>query len=169
MDGLRIRGGAKICNVLNDNRAMRSLTSSPWPVRLSTFVLWALAAASAVAWGLRLSAPASAMAAPAVAAPLAAPDALAIARLLGAAPVQGLPASALPAAASRYTLVGVLAGAGGNSGAALIAVAGQPAKPFRVGAVVDGDLVVLALGPREARLGPSGGSASLTIALPEDK
>lgn len=109
------------------------------------------------------------MAAPAAAAPLAAPDALAIARLLGAAPVQGLPASALPAAASRYTLVGVLAGAGGNSGAALIAVAGQPAKPFRVGAVVDGDLVVLALGPREARLGPSGGSATLTLALPEDK
>lgn len=148
---------------------MRSITPSRWPVRLSTFALWTLAAASVVAWGLRLAAPASLMAGPAAAAPLAAPDAQAIARLLGAAPAQGAVAAALPTAGSRYTLVGVLAGIGGGTGAALIAVAGQPAKPFRVGAAVDGDLVLLALGPREATLGPSGGAASLTLALPENK
>ncbi|ODS68931.1 MAG: general secretion pathway protein C [Acidovorax sp. SCN 68-22] len=136
-------------------------TSSPWPVRLATLALWALAAASVVAWGLR-----SLPAAPASPAPVAAPDVQAIARLLGAAPA-GAPAPGAPAAvASRYTLVGVLADRDGRHGAALIAVAGQPAKPFRVGAKVDGDLVLQALAPREAHLGPAGAPATLTLSLP---
>jgi len=141
-------------------------TSSPWPVRLATLALWALAAASVVAWGLRLSAPASLPAAPTSPAPVAAPDVQAIARLLGAAPA-GPPAPGAPAAvASRYTLVGVLADRHGRHGAALIAVAGQPAKPFRVGAKVDGDLVLQALAPREAHLGPAGAAVTLTLSLP---
>lgn len=148
---------------------MRPHSPSLWPVRLTTLALWALAAASVVAWGLRLAAPASPMTAPAAAAPLAAPDAQAIARLLGAAPAQGVLASAGPAAGSRYTLVGVLADRDGTHGAALIAVAGQPAQPFRVGASVDGDLVLQALGRREARLGPAGAAATLTLALPADR
>ena len=65
-------------------------------------------------------------------------------------------------------LVGVLAGQQSGGGAALIAVDGQPAKPFRVGAVVvDGELVLQSLGRREARLGASRGAATtLTLELP---
>lgn len=165
MGGSVVRRSAGMRGALNDNRAMRHPSSSRWPVRLTTLALWALAAASVVAWGLRLSAPGSSMAAPAAPAPLAVPDAQAIARLLGAASAQASPAAA-PAAGSRYTLVGVLAGRNGTHGAALIAVAGQPARPFRVGSHVDGDLVLQALERSEARLGPAGGQATLTLALP---
>lgn len=66
----------------------------------------------------------------------------------------------------RLVLQGVLAGQAQGSGAALIAVDGQPPKPFRVGAAV-GDLVLLALGPREARLGPrADGPVSVTLEVP---
>ncbi len=63
-----------------------------------------------------------------------APDAQALARLLGAGPVA--PAAA-PAAASRFALEGVLAGTASGHGAALIAVDGKPPKPYRVGAEVE--------------------------------
>lgn len=149
---------------LNDNRAMSRITPSPWPVRLTTFLLWALAAAVVVFWSLRLSAPAPQEAAPAMPAAMAAPDAQAIARLLGAVPSITAPVVGQPVAASRYTLVGVLAGRNGSSGAALIAVGGEPARPFRVGAQVDDGLVVQALGKHEARLGASvGGPASVVL------
>ena len=134
---------------------MSRITPSPWPVRLITFALWALAAAGVVFWGLRLSIPAPQQAAPAMPVPMSAPDTQAIARLLGALPSGATPTVLQPAAASRYTLVGVLAGRDGVSGAALIAVTGQPAKPFRIGSVVDDNLVLQALGKHEARLGPS--------------
>ena len=64
--------------------------------------------------------------------------------------------------------MGVLAGQQSGGGAALIAVDGQPAKPFRVGAVVvDGELVLQSLGRREARLGASRGApTTLTLELP---
>lgn len=140
-----------------------------WSVRLSTLALWALALASVVYWGLRLSAAPAGLPVPAVAPAPPAPDADALARLLGALPSQAA-AAAAPAAAGpgRLVLLGVLAGQRSGGGAALIAVDGQPAKPFRVGAVVvDGELVLQSLGPRQARLGASRSSAtSLTLELP---
>ncbi|MGP1691037.1 MAG: type II secretion system protein N [Giesbergeria sp.] len=148
---------------------MSSLSPRLWPVRLTTLVLWALAAASAVAWGMRLAnpvAPAAALAAPPA---LAAPDAQAIARLLGAVSATQPVPGAVTKTDSRYALVGVLTDRDGTHGAALIAVAGQPAKPFRVGANVDGDLVLQALGPREARLGLADAAATLTLALPAER
>ena len=52
-------------------------------------------------------------------------------------------------------------------GAALIAVDGKPAKPFRVGAAVDEGLVLQALGPRQAQLGrDADGPATLTLDMP---
>ena len=138
-----------------------------WSVRLSTLVLWALALASVAYWGLRLLAAPAGLAVPAVAPAPPAPDAEALARLLRAQPSQ---TAAPPVAAGpgRLVLLGVLAGQRSGGGAALIAVDGQPAKPFRVGAaVVDGELVLQSLGRREARLGASrSGATTLTLELP---
>ena len=143
-------------------------TDSGWGVRLATVALWALAGASVVYWGLRLSAPAAGRAVPAVALAQPAPDAQAMARLLGVVSASGAPAPA--SAASRFVLQGVLAGRSSGAGAALIAVDGQPAKPYRVGAAVAAGLVLQALGPRQARLGASvEGPATVTLEIPARK
>jgi len=142
---------------------------SPWGVRLGTLAVWAAAGASVVFWGLRLSAPAAGPAAPAVmAAAPPAPDAQALARLLGAVPAApGDPVAPVASLASRFALVGVLSGRQSGGGAALIAVDGKPAKPFRVGAAVDQGLVLQALGPRQAQLGAAlGEPATLTLEMP---
>ena len=79
-----------------------------------------------------------------------------------------MPSAAAPAveAASRYRLVGVVA-SGPDRGAALIAVDGQPPKPYRVGAVLEGGLVLRSLAARQARLEPeSGTGAAVELTLP---
>lgn len=139
-------------------------TFSPWGVRLGTLALWALAGASTVYWGLRLSASAPALPVAAAAPDPVAPDAQALARLLGAGPVA---AAAAPAAASRFVLVGVLAGTASGGGAALIAIDGKPAKPYRIGGELEPGLVLQSLGRSQARLGPSvGGDTSLALDMP---
>jgi general secretion pathway protein C len=148
---------------LNDNRAMSTALrpSSPWGLRLATLALWALAGASVVYWGLRLSARPG-PAAPAAAAPAAAPDVQAIGRLLGAG---GAPVAAAPA--TRFVLVGVLAGQSSGAGAALIAVDGKPARPYRVGAPIEPGLVLQHLDARGARLGASAdGPGTLKLDMP---
>ena len=80
-------------------------SQSRWTARLVTLVLWALAAASLAWWGLRLWGGASSTsvgATPSVAAPTAAADPAAVARLLGAAAPT---ATAAPVAASRFVLL----------------------------------------------------------------
>jgi len=139
--------------------------SPPWGVRLVTLALAALAGAGAVYWGLRLSAgtPQAAPAAPA-AEPLR-PDAQAMARLLGAGAAAAPRAAAAPA--SGMQLLGVLASTDGSSGAALIAVGGKPAKPFRVGAQVEPGLVLQSLDRREAHLGATvDGPTAQTLMVP---
>lgn len=141
-----------------------------WGVRLGTLALWALAGASVVFWGLRLTSQPGA-GTPAVAAPaVVAPDAQALARLLGAGPSAPAATAAVLSPASRFALVGVLAGRQSGAGAALIAIDGKPAKPYRVGAQVDEGLVLQHLGAREARLGPAvQGPSTLTLAMPQPK
>lgn len=145
---------------------MVSHSHSSWTVRSATFVLWALAAAAAVFWGLKFSsggAGSPSVARVARAAPAA--DPAAVARLLGHAPTT---AAAAPVAslASRFSLVGVVAGSS-RGGAALIAVDGRPAKPFRVGSNVDQGLVLQSVEPRRAVLAASAqGPAVLTLELP---
>ena len=141
--------------------------SYPWGVRLGTLALWALAAASVAYWGLRLSVRPSGMTVPAAAPVPLVPDAQALARLLGAGAAPALASAAAPSLASRFALVGVLAGRASGGGAALIAVDGKPPKPFRVGVAVDAGLVLVALGPRQAQLGPApGGPVTLTLEMP---
>lgn len=144
-------------------------TYSKWGVRLGTLALWAAAGASVVFWGLRLSAPAATGPVSAVSPTPLAPDAQALARLLGVAPAQAATptAAVAPPLASRFVLVGVLSGRNSGGGAALIAVDGKPAKPFRVGASVDEGLVLQALGPRQAQLGAAvDGPATVTLDMP---
>ena len=106
------------------------------------------------------------MAAAAAPQALPAPDAQAIGRLLGAVTATSSQTLA-PAAASRFGLMGVLAGKTGASGAALIAVGGEPARTFRIGAPVDGDLVLQSIGPRGVELGVSGAAPSVSLNFPD--
>ncbi len=142
---------------------MRSDFHTTWGVRFVTWVLWAAAAASAAYWGLALSSRAPQVAVPAMPAAPVAADAQAIARVLGAWAAPAPVAQAAPVS-SRFALVGVLAGQGHSSGAALIAVDGKPARPYRVGAPVEDGLVLQSLSARQAQLG-AGGDAAPTVTL----
>jgi general secretion pathway protein C len=136
-----------------------------WILRSSTLLVWALAAACAVFWGLKLFAPVPGpVVAPVAWAEPAAVDAAAVARLLGAP--QGAPVAVAAAAVpSRYALQGVLAGRQ-SGGAALIAVDGKPARPVRVGAVVEEGLVLQSVQGRKALLGADRqGPATVTLEM----
>ena len=137
-----------------------------WPAATATTLVWALAAASIVFWGLRLAAPADAVAPPAVPiTPAAPPDPAAIARLLGAQASRQAVVAA-PELASRLVLLGVVADRAGK-GAALIAVDGKPPRPYRVGAALADGYVLRSLDARGATVGAStSGPAALTLTLP---
>ena len=131
-------------------------------VHAATFVLWLLVGFSAVAWGLRLWPAASSGPVAELAVPPPANTAAEMAQALGA------PRTAVqaPTLASRLQLVGVMADADGG-GAALIAIDGQPAKPYRIGKPVLDGLVLQSVQPRSAALGErAGGTAALTLSLP---
>lgn len=69
-------------------------------------------------------------------------------------------------AGDRFKLVGLVAS--GGEGLALIAVDGKPARAFRVGATVEGDIVVQQVTTNGATLGPRGAGAAmwLQVSLP---
>lgn len=95
-------------------------------------------------------------------------DSLAVARVLGAQPVAAAAPNAPPVATgTQYQLQGVVA-ASAAGGAALIAVNGQPPRPYRVGASLEGGLVLQAVSRRSARLGASmNGPSTVELTLPE--
>lgn len=140
--------------------------------RLSAFVLWALVAATAVFWGLRLLV--RAPAAPAYAVTVG--DAAAVhgdlARLLGSAPVKVAAAQAGPEAGSRFRLLGIVApkypgtANGGEHGVALIAVDGKMPKAYAVGSPVDGDLLLQSVSLRTVSIAPAKGAPAITLELP---
>ena len=132
-------------------------------------MLAAMAAASAVYWGLKWSAQGNDRpVAPLPVADAPAIDPLALARALGGGQVVQAEA-AVPVAvnlASRLALLGVVA-TSRHSGTALIAVDGKPARPFRVGATVEQGLVLQSVGPRRALLAERmDGPPSVTLELP---
>ena len=143
--------------------------------RLSAFAIWALVAATAVFWGLRLF----------VRAPLAPPYVVAVgdagavrgdlSRLLGRAPVApAADTAAAPEAASRFRLFGIVApksaltadSASVSTGVALIAVDGKMPKAFAVGSRVDGDLVLHSVSLRTASIAAGQGTPTITLELP---
>ena len=141
--------------------------------RLSAFVIWALVAATAVFWGLRLLVRAPAVPAYAVAVGDAATVRGDLTRLLGSAPVAPTTAAAAPEAASRFRLLGIVApksagrGTGAAStGVALIAVDGKMPKAYSVGATLDGDLVLRSVSLRTASIAAGQGAPTITLELP---
>ena len=138
--------------------------------RFAAFLIWAAVAASAVFWALRLwSAPLTAPAHATVVAGVGAAQGDA-ARVLGSdAATPAAAAAAVAPADARFKLVGVVAPRRAGSGAPgveLIATDGKPAKAYRVGSAVDGELVLLAVHTRAASLGPRGQAARVELQLP---
>jgi general secretion pathway protein C len=161
------RGKASAQEAAHDNRRMSA--------RLMTLVVWALAAAAAVAWGLKLfvnPTPVPAGAQVADTTPVLQAD---LTRLLGADPAPPAAAAeeAAPPPDARFTLLGVVAprqGAatrtGPREGVALIAIDGQTPRAYRVGARIEGDTVLQSVHARGAELGPRGGPARVALELP---
>lgn len=135
-----------------------------WGIRLATLGLAALAALSATYWVLK-STHANSVSAAATAAGFSALDPQALARALGGGGVVA-PAGAPVVPSTSYVLVGVLADRQ-HGGAALIAIDGKPAKPYRVGATVDANLVLQSVVGRRAVLATGvDGPAQVTLELP---
>jgi general secretion pathway protein C len=138
--------------------------------RWAALAVWAAVAASVVFWALRLWPAAPAPAAPVVA---SAPPAASVAdlqRLLGTDPPPPPPPSEepVPAADARFQLVGVLSprsSQAAREGVALIAVDGEPARAYRIGAAVSGETVLQAVAHNRVTLGPRGGPAQVALEL----
>jgi general secretion pathway protein C len=135
---------------------------------LAAGVLWLAAGLSAgywvlLAWGRSPVTPVSTLASAQLPS-----DPEAVARTLGAVPSAVASPSVAAAAPPRYNLLGVVAVGSQDGGAALIAVDGQPPRPYRVGAPLDGGLVLQAVTRRTVRLGPTLESPStIELSLPE--
>jgi general secretion pathway protein C len=145
--------------------------NGPMKVRLLAFVIWAAVAASAVFWLLRLWSSSPTAPAHTVAVATNTPARGDLTRVFGAPPVAASPTAPLPsepALASRFKLLGVAAPkvGGDEVGLALIAVDGKPPRGFKVGAVIDGNLVLQSVHPRGASLGPSGAGPAVSLELP---
>jgi general secretion pathway protein C len=147
------------------------------PARLIAFVVWALVAASAAFWGLRLIV--HAPAAPAHTQPVALGATAAggdLTRVLGAAPVvpsASRSAVTAPELGARFKLLGVMApkaqqraGSTAPRGLALIAMDGKPARAYAVGARLEGELVLQAVSLRTAKIGPAQGATAAVLEVP---
>lgn len=140
--------------------------SLPSPTRWVAFAVWAAVAGCAAFWASKLlvrptPVPASATAVPGL-------QALRgdVARLLGESDA---PEAAPVATASRYKLVGVVAPRApqaATEGVAVIAVDDRPPRAFRVGATVDGAMVLQRVHAKGADLGArDAAQASVTLAV----
>ena len=138
--------------------------------RVLAMIVWVAVGASAVFWGLKLVQTAAAP--PALAAVATPATTLSIdwTRLLGVDPPTNVVDSALAVShRSRLQLIGVIASAYANSGSqgvALIVIDGQPARAYRVGAMLDSSRVLQAVQLRGASIGSREGGASIQLELP---
>ena len=146
--------------------------------RFATFLVWLIAAGSAVYWALQFVRPLSSPFSAAVAAPNPGLgiDAQALAKGLGGgASPQPEKASAPPSVtslqASRFVLTGVVVQKGSASrGVALIAVDGKPPRPYRVGSPLTVGVLLHSVSAGKAMLATAADAApALTLELPEIK
>ncbi|WP_210543768.1 type II secretion system protein N [Rhodoferax sp. PAMC 29310] len=147
---------------------MQTHTHGLWWLRLATFSIAALAAASAGYWTLKWSStspsgpttelqqPASAQA-----------DPLVVARLLGSSQVVAGPGAPASAAAGQLKLWGVVAGSSKERGYALIGMDDQTPKPYAVGEPINDSLILQSVAPRSASLATArGGPVTQLLELP---
>jgi general secretion pathway protein C len=137
--------------------------------RWTGFFIWALVAASAAFWGIRIFA-ATRPVPPGAQAPETVAANGPMERLFGAIVVAAVPVAAVHPESERFQLVGVIAppGAGGaHGGYAVVAIDGQPARSWQVGATLDGNTALLSVSKRGADFGPRGGPAAFSLQLPE--
>ena len=148
---------------------MQTVAYRFWSTRIVTFALAALAAASVAYWCLKVWRSGSADTTVAVAAPsmqMPMPAKTLASALGGALPAALLASAQVQPAASRFVLMGVLS-VQSRTGAALIAIDGQEARPVRVGGPVGESLVLQSVTGRRAVLAPRQGSgANVTLELP---
>lgn len=158
----------------DDNRAMlqanHPFSPNVWFIRLMTFLLAALAAASIVFWVLHWPAESHGSPGPVATAPSASIDSGKVALLLGANPATEKPPTAN--VSSVYKLLGVIAQGGpgqqGPRGSALISAEGASAKPYRVGDEVADGLVLQSVHARSVvlgRVGQTDGGVALELPL----
>jgi len=140
--------------------------------RLLSLLIWASAAACGTFWGLAVMARPSAV--PEGVRQVAAKVALAgeLEHVLGssAAPMQEQDEGAAAPTDARFQLLGVVSPPGPaaqRGGWALISIDNQPARPWRTGALVGGEMVLQSVSKRGAVLMPQGGGEAITLALPE--
>jgi len=136
--------------------------------RWTSLLIWAVVAATVVAWGLRLGAGAQPVPPQAVTVGMAPPAGADLARLLGTAPPAPVVVEAPLPADSRFKLLGVVAPRAGQtgSGLALISVDGRPARAVAAGHELEPGLRVLRVGHRQVDLGERLGAPALSLSLP---
>jgi general secretion pathway protein C len=136
---------------------MSTLNLPLWRIRITTFVLAALAAGSASYWVLKWTNGPTAPTTQQVSLPtVPVIDTSKLAQMLGAAaPAAANTTADVPANPNgKFKLLGVIA-QGTQHGSALIATDGQPAKPYRVGEHVTDDLLLVTVNARSVMLGLS--------------
>lgn len=139
--------------------------------RLFSFIAWALVAATAVFWGLRLFTRAPVAPPNVVVASEAASTRGDLTRLLGVAPVTVAAQAVVPEASARFKLLGIMAPKSGvqasaGHGVALIAVDGKLPRAYTVGSHLDADWVLQAVSLRTADISPANGAAGMRLELP---
>jgi len=140
--------------------------------RFAAFVIWGALAASGVFWAARLFATPMPVPTHATVVSTATAAKGDLTRLFGKAvvaqPQANSPGAAAPADA-RFQLLGVVAprsAAARGEGLAVIAFDGKPARAYRVGAAVDGELVLLDVRARGVSLGAAGQAPQVNLELP---
>jgi general secretion pathway protein C len=137
--------------------------------RWTAWGVWAALAASVVFWGLRLGVQGQPLPAEVRTVALDPSSRGDVLRLLAGPAAASRTEAPLPsAAASRFKLLGVMAGADARSasaGLALLSVDGKPARAVRVGAVVEGDWVVQQVTATRVKIGPRDGPVQVALDL----
>jgi general secretion pathway protein C len=136
--------------------------------RWTGFFIWALVAASAAFWSLKIFA-ATRPVPPGAQAPQAIAANGPMERLFGAVVVPTTATAAAAPESSRFKLVGVIAPPNGvaEGGYAVVSIDDAPARTWRVGSTLDGNTTLQTVSKRGAEFGPSGGPSSFSLQLPE--
>jgi general secretion pathway protein C len=159
-----------VLHAFDHNPAMLQISPTPrsanlWP-GVSAALVGCAAAASVVFWALNFPAGSAVQGLPSVQNSAQAVNGSSSSHLARAWGVQAALPEVSIAQSSRFVLWGVVAGASGQ-GSALIAVDGQPPRPFRVGQTVTDGVVLQSLGPKQAQLGATAqGAALFSLSLP---